>query len=598
MHLNAVILIRSLAILSAIATASIFVAQATRGLDFTDESYYILNFLHWQSLSSNVTFFGAFFEYPFRWLDYNLAAIRVFGLALLICASSYFVHAAITYVQRLTHTRLVMEKLTLLVAGLSIGMLYYGLFGTLRTPSYNTLTLVGILVSTGVVLKSVSVAPDNSAGFRSGLIYGLLVASLILVKATSAVAAVAVHLMIFVAHRGRNTIGASLPVVYGAVPAILFVVGVLTYLHPGWWSALQNGLELMNVRDGRSSHIIGLLRHFRWDLQKHVAEFWYAYTFIALFHLLVILVSARNSVGYVRWWIPILVFGLIAFVSLSDTDTPWLPAIILVTLLVWSTELFLRRPLRMVRSDLVMIGLAATSAVLSVAFSWGSGMTMTSHVKLAAALPMASLLVVIVRLKALQILNEQGFHIVILILVIPSLVFAGQPWWDVNSTYRLKAPLAQQDYALNAGGESNVVTVDGLTHQHVQQFQQIIRSNGFDQGDGMLDLTGDSPGLVYLAGGKPLGVAWLLGGYPGSSEQTSKLIGLLEPRVVRCAWLLTSEDAVRRIVDWKSILQEEYDLFDHIQIGELTTRPYYQWRGATTEPTTLAIWRPAKQDCG
>ena len=42
--------------------------MAPRGFDFTDESYYLLNYLYWRDLTATVSFFGAYFELPFRML--------------------------------------------------------------------------------------------------------------------------------------------------------------------------------------------------------------------------------------------------------------------------------------------------------------------------------------------------------------------------------------------------------------------------------------------------------------------------------------------------------------------------------------------------
>jgi hypothetical protein len=47
---------------------------------------------------------------------------------------------------------------------------------------------------------------------------------------------------------------------------------------------------------------------------------------------------------------------------------------------------------------------------------------------------------------------------------------------------------------------------------------KVVDDSGFKPGDGLIDLTGQSPAVSFLIGAKPLGDSWLLGGYSGSNE--------------------------------------------------------------------------------
>ncbi|WP_168583396.1 hypothetical protein [Gephyromycinifex aptenodytis] len=63
----------------------------------------------------------------------------------------------------------------------------------------------------------------------------------------------------------------------------------------------------------------------------------------------------------------------------------------------------------------------------------------------------------------------------------------------------------------------------------------------------MLDTTGASPGYIYALGGKPLGSAWLIGGYPGSAEAAGYALSLESCQRLGQARILYAPDSPRRI---------------------------------------------------
>jgi len=50
------------------------------------------------------------------------------------------------------------------------------------------------------------------------------------------------------------------------------------------------------------------------------------------------------------------------------------------------------------------------------------------------------------------------------------------------------------------------------TAAYIRKLHEISAANGFRAGDPVLDLTGSSPGSLYVMDARPLGVAWALGG--------------------------------------------------------------------------------------
>ena len=61
----------------------------------------------------------------------------------------------------------------------------------------------------------------------------------------------------------------------------------------------------------------------------------------------------------------------------------------------------------------------------------------------------------------------------------------------------------------------------------------------------MIDLTGKSPGLLYLLGAKSIGTAWNSVGYKGSLDKAKATFRLVDCQDISNAWILYElEDAI------------------------------------------------------
>jgi len=107
----------------------------------------------------------------------------------------------------------------------------------------------------------------------------------------------------------------------------------------------------------------------------------------------------------------------------------------------------------------------------------------------------------------------------------------------------------------------------------------------------MIDFTGQSPGLVAVAGGVPLGAAWFVGGPMFDGDRMARLsLRYANEKDVRRAWLLTSADSFARIVTWSSIVEDKLGGLAHEQAGRVTVPdPTSDDKSKTIEVT---LWRP------
>lgn len=83
---------------------------------------------------------------------------------------------------------------------------------------------------------------------------------------------------------------------------------------------------------------------------------------------------------------------------------------------------------------------------------------------------------------------------------------------------------------------------------------KVSRSYGFTNDTPMIDLTGHSPGVLFILGAKSLGQPWLLGGYPGSQKLALASLQTETCDDISQSWLLIEING-KTVID-ESILNE------------------------------------------
>jgi hypothetical protein len=139
---------------------------------------------------------------------------------------------------------------------------------------------------------------------------------------------------------------------------------------------------------------------------------------------------------------------------------------------------------------------------------------------------------------------------------------------------------------VSPGIHESRIQVSNDSSMLLDQVNRVAESNGIDRSIGIIDLTGESPGIIYLLGGKPLGQAWLLGAYPGSDEATRLALEDVECDALRSALILLERDGLRSIDP--SVLQH---------VG-LTFPDGYEIAAemATPDVGSLVLYRPLSLD--
>jgi hypothetical protein len=117
----------------------------------------------------------------------------------------------------------------------------------------------------------------------------------------------------------------------------------------------------------------------------------------------------------------------------------------------------------------------------------------------------------------------------------------------IESPYRQPHPLRDNDYNLELGKlGSTLVLSKGFGH-YLTEVIGLAKQAGFTQGTPMIDLTGQSPGILYAMGASNIGQVWTVGGYPGSDALAIAMLKKVACQDLAAAWLLVEPKGPRKI---------------------------------------------------
>ena len=567
---------------------ALYVWMAPRGFEFTDESFYLLNYLYWRDLTATVSFFGAYFEAPFRLLGQSVFAIRIFSLVALVVSSGFFARESLRF-SRKREGNDASPLMPFVVVGMAASSFYFGYFSSLRAPSYNLLALCAMLIASGLLLR-LTMRRGSPTQFRmTALCYGVTLGACGLDKASTGALMFVLHAMFFaIANRDwrvRRLLELSSLILAG----VALNVGLLQLAHPNWSSALREGVAMTNII-GHG----GLFELAR----AMVLEFLSLAP--ALLELSVVaaavIVLARNIRHNRRTQISIAAVALICCCALemarSQDRRLWLPTVALSVLVLWSFEMPWRNPRQWTRDDAIDIGFTCVLLALPLAFSFGTNIPVLQHSQMAAVFGTLALLIRLQRLADQREVTKLGLAVSLTLLAVPTFVIQLQNTFDAQHAYRLRTALVDQTLPARVGPANTRLRLDSTTRDAIIAINAAGRAAGFTPRQQVLDLTGDGPGLIYALGGRPLGVAWLSGGYSGSEIAATRLIARLPQRALQRAWLLTSSTNPRRIVGWQHMLDERLGAGAHEWVATVRMRSPSGWQLNGPALTDVDIWRP------
>jgi hypothetical protein len=113
--------------------------------------------------------------------------------------------------------------------------------------------------------------------------------------------------------------------------------------------------------------------------------------------------------------------------------------------------------------------------------------------------------------------------------------------------YRQPHPLQLNDRVFAYGGEQSNLVLSAGYASYLEDAAAAAKKAGLGAGTPVIDMSGQSPGIVYAMQGQSLGQAWMIGGYKGSLKLAIESLKSVSCKQLADAWLLTEPAGKRRI---------------------------------------------------
>jgi hypothetical protein len=569
-----------------VATLAWMLNYSRYGIDFTDEGLYLIWAANPYQYDASVTQFG-FIHHPlYLLLNGNIAHMRqfnvsiTFGLAFLLCLSVFEV-CRTGATPRMSS---VVASLGLATASLVVFSLW------LVTPSYNSLNLHALLISAlGIVWCSSSMARWRFAGLTLLGIGGWLS--------------------------------------FMAKPSTAMTLGLMVVIY---WAA--NGKL-------RFTHLLlpiavacALLGVSAWGIDASVLQFKER-------------VSSGLAVGALLGG-GHTVEKLIRLDEFSFSELEWL-LFVAATVMPWAVALALRSartPLRLIGVFASVLPIIYVAIVISEVASHASPLGPNPGL-LFLSLSMASVLYVTVAALTRQHafrLSRDRLALALLLLTLPY-CFAfgtnGNYWWSgafagffwllpgvvlvdslgerhdsshfvallamtaialsvlmlgmgMQTPYRQPQALRLNDQVAEVGQPGSNLVLSKSYASYLQEASGTARATGLLPGDPMIDLSGQSPGILYALGVESVGQAWMIGGYPGSANLASFVLKSVPCEKLAAAWILAEPDGPRSLPG-AVLATFGADLArDYVQVGSWDTAA---GAGGYAQPRLQQLWKPARE---
>jgi len=113
--------------------------------------------------------------------------------------------------------------------------------------------------------------------------------------------------------------------------------------------------------------------------------------------------------------------------------------------------------------------------------------------------------------------------------------------------YRQPQPLRLNDSEVKLSFSSTPLKMSEQDVQYINKLNEIASNNHFSYDTPIIDLTGYSPGIIFLLGANNIGAPWILGGYSGSDDYAVAVLNNVSCEILAKAWLLLEPEGKIKI---------------------------------------------------
>lgn len=554
------------------------------GFDFTDEGFYLNWISNPWNYPASVTQFG-FVYYPiYRLTGGDIALLRqlnvltVFALSFTLCVvlvrSLCWNWGELHWSQRAGFL-----GAAAVVASSALSFLDLWL----PTPSYNSLTFQSLIVAAiGMLLANNKL---SKAGIAGWLLIGIGGGFTFLAKPTSAFALACICGGYLIA-AGKIAFRGLLIALSSAL--VLLVVSALAIdgSLPGFLKRLVDGVNLVDRLQPDS----GLSHLFRWD------NYDLSHRQRTRFDYVLIVTYLSTTLGFLanRWaqLSATLTAALLAAMALATIAGEFVPRIDyepFQPVVFWAISFGIALSAVITRTHWLPsrngLALIVVLLMLPYVYAFGTNNNLWTTASRAALFWVMAGFVISIELAAANGAWRPLLPAAAVALFVATVIV----YLAMEAPYRQTQPLRFQADSVEINRERASLILTNEAASYIREITRLAEGSGFSPGDPVIDLTGVSPGSLYVLGARPLGAAWLLAGYSGSNDFMTAAIDQETCGLIGATWVLTepnSRDAFSPVL----LRRFGADLDqDYVAVGSV-----YSTRTSTPKQFEHRLYKPAR----
>jgi hypothetical protein len=532
------------------------------GFDFTDEGFYLLWLKDPGAYHIHVplSFFGFVYHPLHQLLHGDVMALRQSNILLVVCLAWALSHLLL----RSIWPRAAAPLLLVSAAGLASLSLGYFALWWLVTPSYNSLTFQGMLLTfVGALMSHRNRSWRSAAGWACIALGGWLV---FMAKPSSALL-LAPSVLAYLIASGKRDV----PMLLATVALSMLLLFVSAMLMDGsvvaFGQRIIESIDLLRVL-GSGQDFARMLRLE--GLPLGIEE----YALLAML-IMVLLVGA-----YGLFWTseaPLLLafcgclLGVAAMACMFWPGAPVIPfgASVLIGAPIAGVVFAIlrgREGLTLLRPQLPIALLLIAAPYIYTFGTNGNYWTQGSAVGFFWVLAAVALLAPLLEGK---MASASLWPLILLFQFLGSCLLVQ----GISAPYRQELSFRAPHVPWDLAGNGRIMVSRGFG-QYLASSRRLARVSGFDAGEAMIDLTGRSPGLLYELGALSPGQPWLVGAYPGSDALAVASLRTETCEALAGAWLLVEPSGPRSLTvesvlkSWGATLDRDYSLAGSVQTAK------------------------------
>ncbi|MDZ4076348.1 MAG: hypothetical protein U1E04_16535 [Hylemonella sp.] len=505
------------------------------GIDLTDESFYLVWIADPFNYRVSVTQFGFIYHPLYELLHGNIAALRqaniliTFGLAWLL--GNFFLETVFG--------KLYLEKVSRLIISGSIAtaaltsLVFAGLW--LPTPSYNSLAFQSLLiVSTGLLLANIKANRESIGGWILIGVGGWLA---FMAKPTTA-AALCLCVNFYLLGAGKFNIRLAAVSVAVAIGFIVLSAFLIDGSIPAFFDRLKGGAELLQMLAGGHTFSKSLrLDGFQLNGDERLF-----FTLGVMIIFLAIYSSQRKNksitYGGVLLAVAFPIISVAIILGVVDKRLYFSP---FQGLLIWivpfaavSCGFAIYRYKGFLHISRSQWALAVIFLVLPYAYAFGSNNNYWIAGAVAGIFWILSGLVLLGAVASNRDIRSPLLSLGLSVQLIAVILIQS----GIEAPYRQPQPLRDNGYKLEVGAPGSTLILSDGFGKYLSEGIELAKRAALKKGTPVIDLTGQSPGILYAIGASNIGQAWILGGYPGSEKFAFEALKKVPCEQISRAWLL------------------------------------------------------------